>query len=73
MALAIVWRNPQPVTRTKHTVQRVRGGQSGAVYVITDLERTQEFRLVLRRADIATPEVAPVGRRLICLGAPRNG
>ena len=46
MALAIVWRNPQPLIRTTKTVQRIRGDQSCAVYVVTNPERSQEFRLI---------------------------
>jgi hypothetical protein len=46
MALAIVWRNPEPLSRTKQTVQRIQGDQSCAVYVVTNPDRTQEFRLI---------------------------
>ncbi len=46
MALAIVWRNPQPLIRTKRTVQRIKSDHSCAVYVVTNPERAQEFRLI---------------------------
>ena len=46
MALAVVWRNPKPLIRTKQTVQRIHGDQSWAVYVVTNPDRTQEFRLI---------------------------
>jgi hypothetical protein len=46
MALAIVWRNPKPLIRTKQTVQRIQGDHSCAVYVVNDAERTQEFSLI---------------------------
>jgi hypothetical protein len=43
MALAIVWRNPKPLSRTKQTVQRIQGDHPCAVYVVTDAEQTQQF------------------------------
>ena len=46
MALAIVWRNPEPQISAKHTVQRIRGDKSCAVYVVTNPESTQEFKLI---------------------------
>ncbi len=46
MALAIVWRNPKPLIRTKRTVQRIQGDQSCAVYVVANPDCTQEFRLI---------------------------
>ena len=50
MALAIVWRNPQPLIRTTRTVERIQGDQSYAVYVVNDSGRTQEFRLMSGKA-----------------------
>ena len=46
MALAIVWRNPQPPIRTKQTVQRIRVDQTCTVYVVTNPDHTQEFMLI---------------------------
>lgn len=48
MALALVWLNPLPLIRTRQTVQRIQRDQSCAVYVVTNPERAQEFRLILR-------------------------
>jgi hypothetical protein len=46
MGLEIVWRNPLSLARTEHKPQRVRRDQFGAVYVVTDLDSTQEFELI---------------------------
>ena len=46
MALAVVWRNPRPLIRTKQNVQRIKGDQSCAVYVVTNPNYMQEFRLI---------------------------
>jgi len=46
MALAVVWRNPRPLIRTKRTLQRIKSDQSCAVYVVTDPDHTEEFRLI---------------------------
>lgn len=46
MALAVVWRNPKPLTRTKQTVQRVQDDRLCAVYEVTNLACTQEFTLI---------------------------
>ena len=46
MALAIVWRNPKPLIRTNQTVQRIQDDQSCAVYVVTNPDGRQEFRLM---------------------------
>lgn len=46
MALAIVWRNPKPLSRTKQTVHRIQSDQSCAVYLVTNPDRMQEFRLI---------------------------
>jgi hypothetical protein len=45
MALAIVWRNPKPLIRTKQTVRRIQGDQSVAVYVVTTGDGAHEFSL----------------------------
>ena len=45
MALAIVWRNPNRIIRTKRTLHRVHGEQFGVVYTITDPNGTVEFSL----------------------------
>lgn len=47
MALEIVWRNPLPLARTEHKLQRIRSDQFGAVYAVTDLDLRQEFELIL--------------------------
>ncbi len=46
MALTVVWRNPKPLIRTKQTVQRIQGDHACAVYVVSDLDHTQEFTLI---------------------------
>ena len=46
MTLAIVWRNPKPLIKTKQTVRRIQADRSCAVYAITDAKRTQEFSLI---------------------------
>ena len=45
MALAIVWRNPNCLIRTKRTLHRVQGDQFGVVYTVTDPNGTVEFSL----------------------------
>jgi hypothetical protein len=45
MALAIVWRNPNCLTRTKRTLHRIQGDQSGVIYTVTDPNGTVEFSL----------------------------
>lgn len=49
MALAVVWRNPKPLVRTKQTIQRIQSDETCAVYVVADVERTKEFRLTAMR------------------------
>ena len=46
MELAVVWQNPEPLIRAKHTVQRIRDDQSFVVYLVTNFEETQEFTLI---------------------------
>ena len=46
MALAVVWRNPKPLIRTKQTVQRIQSERLCAVYVVTNSACAQEFRLM---------------------------
>lgn len=46
MTLEIVWRNPETLIKSEQTVQRIRDDESGAVYVVTHPERTQEFSLI---------------------------
>jgi hypothetical protein len=48
MALAIVWRNPVSLIRTKPTLKRVRRDQFGTVYVATYPYLSQQFELTLR-------------------------
>jgi hypothetical protein len=43
MALAIVWRNPNCLIRTKRTLHRVQGDPSEVVYTVTDPNGTVEF------------------------------
>jgi len=50
MALEIVWRNPLPLARTEHKVQRIRSDQFGAVYAVTNPDLTQELELILGNA-----------------------
>jgi len=45
IALAIVWRNPNPLIPEKRILHRVQGGQFEVVYAVTDPNGTQEFRL----------------------------
>lgn len=47
MALEIVWRNPLPLARTEHKLQRIRSDQFGAVYAVTNPDLRQEFELIL--------------------------
>lgn len=47
MALAIVWRNPVPLIKTKRTLQRISRNQFGAVYAVTNPDLMQEFELIL--------------------------
>ena len=46
MALAIVWRNPKSLIRTKQTLQRIQGDPSCVVYMVANSDVTQEFRLI---------------------------
>lgn len=46
MTLRVVWRNPKPLIRTKQTIRRIEGDQSGAVYVVTTRDSAQEFSLI---------------------------
>ena len=46
MALEIVWRNPLPLAKAEHKLQRIRKDQFGAVYTVTDLDLMQEFELI---------------------------
>ena len=48
--LEIVWRNPLPLTRTEHNLQRIRSDQFGTVYAVTNPDLTQEFELILGEA-----------------------
>jgi hypothetical protein len=50
MALTIVWRNPEPLIRTKQSVEKFRSDESCAVYVVTEADRTQEFTLICGQA-----------------------
>jgi hypothetical protein len=50
MALAIVWRNPVPLIRTKRTLQRIRSGQFGIVYAVTYPNLSQQFELLSKVA-----------------------
>ena len=45
MALAIVWRNPNCLIRTKRTLHRVQCDPSEVVYTVTDPNGTVEFSL----------------------------
>lgn len=45
LALAIVWRNPNCLIRTRRTLHRVHGDQFGVVYTVTDPIGTVEFSL----------------------------
>lgn len=45
MALAIVWRNPNCLIRTKRTLHRIHGDQFGGVYIVTDPNGAVEFSL----------------------------
>ena len=47
MRLEIVWRNPLPLARTEHKVQRIKSDQFGAVYAVTNPDFTEEFELIL--------------------------
>lgn len=47
MALAIVWRNPLPPTRTESKVERLLAGESGVSYTIFRVDSAQEFKLLL--------------------------
>lgn len=49
-ALAIVWRNPLPLTRIESKVQRLLDRQAGASYIIFRVESAQEFELLLSGA-----------------------
>jgi len=45
--LEIVWRNPLPLARSEHKVQRIKSDKSGAVYAVTNPDFTKEFELIL--------------------------
>jgi len=47
MALEIVWRNPHPLAKAEHKLQRIRKDRLGAVYAVTCPDLTQEFELIL--------------------------
>jgi hypothetical protein len=47
MALAIVWRNPLPPSRTETKLERLVDGQSGASYLVIRPDFAQHFELVL--------------------------
>jgi hypothetical protein len=49
MPLAIVWRNPLPLIRTKRTLQRISSDQFGAVYAVTNPNLSQQFELILSK------------------------
>jgi len=49
MALAIVWRNPKPLIRTKQAVQRIQSDHSAAVYAVTNADGAREFRLIFSK------------------------
>ena len=46
MSLAVVWRNPKLLIRADQTVQRIHGDRACAVYVVTNPDGAQEFRLI---------------------------
>ena len=49
MTLEVVWRNPEPQVRARQTVERIRGNEWFAVYVVTDpdgLYRAREFNVI---------------------------
>jgi hypothetical protein len=50
MALEIVWRNPLPLARTLHKVQRITSDEFRAVYVVIDPDTTHELELISREA-----------------------
>ena len=68
MALTIVWRNPEPLVRTKQTLQRIQGDESSAVYVVTNSDNTQEFRVDLHREQCPV-RVSPCRRIVESVGA----
>ena len=43
----IIWRNPLPLARIEHTLQKISNDQFGAVYAVTNLDLVQEFELIL--------------------------
>ena len=45
MALAIVWRNPISINKTKRTLYRLQGERFEVIYTVTDPEGTVEFSL----------------------------
>ena len=50
MALEIVWRNPLPLARIVHKVQRISSDEFRAVYAVTDPDATQELELISGKA-----------------------
>ena len=46
MKLEIVWRNPVPMTKVEHTLHKVSSDQSGALYLVTNPDLTQQFELI---------------------------
>lgn len=50
MELAIVWRNPVSLIKTKPTLKRVRSDRFGTVYVVTYPYPSQALELTLREA-----------------------
>jgi len=42
----IVWRNPLPVAKIEHKLQKISRNEFAAVYVVSNPELTQEFELI---------------------------
>ena len=62
MELAVVWQNPEPLIRAKHTVKRICDDQPFVVYLVTSFQEMQEFTLISGEA-----------ARAQCRSRPRTG
>ena len=50
MALEIVWRNPLPLARSVHKVQRISSDEFRAVYAVTGPDAAHELELISGKA-----------------------